>query len=194
MSLRHAILGLLAEHPASGYDLMKTLTQSLANVWPATQSQVYSELTRLANEGLLTAAAEGPRRRKEYAITPSGRHELHHWLTELEPERTRRSDMLLRVFFLGTLTTQEARDFLLREASAADDSRRALDHLMRSTAWKDGENLSLYGRLALEYGLRLAAMKNQWAAWAADQLNTHPLNESQHTSTPNSQRNHTEEQ
>ncbi len=41
MSLRHALLGLLSEGPASGYDLLKLFDNSLANVWPATQSQLY---------------------------------------------------------------------------------------------------------------------------------------------------------
>jgi DNA-binding PadR family transcriptional regulator len=36
MSLRHALLGLLANRTASGYDLMKLFGTSLANVWPAT--------------------------------------------------------------------------------------------------------------------------------------------------------------
>src|SRR5262245_25440386 len=48
MSLPHALLGLLARHPASGYDLRKLFDTSLAFVWPATQSQLYAELTRLA--------------------------------------------------------------------------------------------------------------------------------------------------
>ncbi|GAA3053757.1 hypothetical protein GCM10020000_39620 [Streptomyces olivoverticillatus] len=61
MSLRHAMLGLLADRPASGYDLMKRFETSLSNVWPATQSQVYGELGKLAKSGLLKVAAEGPR-------------------------------------------------------------------------------------------------------------------------------------
>src|SRR5882757_5747211 len=96
MSLRHAVLGLLAERPASGYDLMKLFETSLANVWPATQSQVYGEMGKLATAGLLTVSAEGPRGRKEYAITDQGLAELRHWLTETEPERVRRSETLLR--------------------------------------------------------------------------------------------------
>lgn len=60
MSLRHAVLGLLAESPASGYDLMKMFNASLANVWPATQSQVYGELTKLTTAGLVEVAAHGP--------------------------------------------------------------------------------------------------------------------------------------
>lgn len=59
MSLRHALLGLLSERPASGYDLLKLFDTSLAAVWPATQSQIYTELTKLAASGLITVAAEG---------------------------------------------------------------------------------------------------------------------------------------
>src|SRR3954470_14899990 len=104
MSLRHAALGLLSEGPASGYDLLKIFEISLANVWPATQSQLYGELGKLADAGFVTVVAEGPRGRKEYAITDAGRAELHRWLIEVEPTPVaRRSDMLLRVFFLGVL-------------------------------------------------------------------------------------------
>src|SRR5438093_632739 len=48
MSLRHALLGLLADHPMTGYDLTRTFDRSLANVWPASHSQIYPELARLS--------------------------------------------------------------------------------------------------------------------------------------------------
>ncbi|MBA3728896.1 MAG: PadR family transcriptional regulator, partial [Actinobacteria bacterium] len=44
MSLRHALLGLLAERPMSGYDLTKVFDSSLAYVWSAKHSQIYPEL------------------------------------------------------------------------------------------------------------------------------------------------------
>ena len=43
-----AALGLLAQEPGSGYDLLKHFEKSMANVWPATQSQLYGELNKLA--------------------------------------------------------------------------------------------------------------------------------------------------
>jgi hypothetical protein len=43
------------------------------DVWPATQSQLYAELGRLTDAALITVGAEGPRGRKEYAITDAGR-------------------------------------------------------------------------------------------------------------------------
>ena len=76
-----AALGLLAQHPGSGYDLLKTFEKSMANVWPATQSQLYGELNKLADAGLIEVADIGPRGRKEYRITPAGRAELLRWMT-----------------------------------------------------------------------------------------------------------------
>ncbi|MFJ8675880.1 PadR family transcriptional regulator [Streptomyces sp. NPDC093589] len=171
MSLRHAVLGLLAEAPASGYDLMKTFNASLANVWPATQSQVYGELTKLTAAGMATVAAEGPRGRKEYAITEEGLGELRHWLTDVEPAGHARHDGLLRVFFLGVLTPLEARAYLLQRAEAAAGDHAGLVEIDETTPWDD-DMISVYGRIALEYGLRQSAMQEEWAHWAAEEINS----------------------
>ncbi|WP_432170081.1 PadR family transcriptional regulator [Streptomyces sp. 1222.5] len=169
MSLRHALLGLLSERPASGYDLLKTFETSLANVWPATQSQIYTELTRLAGSGLITVAAEGPRGRKEYRITDEGMAELRHWLTEVAPQRNTRSDILLRVFFLGVLRPDQAHAYLTELIAMSEEGHERLRQLHDSIDWDD-DNLSVYGRIALEYGLRFNAMRREWAEWAADQI------------------------
>ncbi|WP_438292740.1 PadR family transcriptional regulator [Streptomyces sp. HUAS TT7] len=169
MSLRHAVLGLLTNRPASGYDLMKLFETSLAHVWSATQSQVYGELGKLAEGGLVEVSAEGPRGRKEYAITEAGRSELHRWLTEVEPVRTRRSDSLLRVFFLGELTRVEAKAYLLTEAERSAQQLAGLKEAESAIDWGD-DPISVHGRLALEYGKRLSAMHEEWARWAAEQL------------------------
>ena len=81
VSLRYATLGLLAQHPGSGYDLLKRFEVSMANVWPATQSQLYGELNKLAADGLIEVTNVGPRGRKEYGITDSGRVDLLAWIT-----------------------------------------------------------------------------------------------------------------
>lgn len=169
MSLRHALLGLLSERPASGYDLLKLFETSLATAWPATQSQIYTELTKLAGAGLITVAAEGPRGRKEYALADEGLAELRHWLTETKPQRNTRSDILLRVFFLGVLTPEQARGYLAELIELSDQGYQGLRRLEESVDWDDG-NLSVYGRIALEYGLRFNAMRREWAEWAAGQI------------------------
>ncbi|MER6063551.1 PadR family transcriptional regulator [Streptomyces sp. NPDC001792] len=169
MSLRHALLGLLSDRRASGYDLLKTFETSLANVWPATQSQIYTELTKLAGSGLITVAAEGPRGRKEYEITDAGMAELRHWLTEVPPQRVIRSDILLRVFFLGVLSPEQARAYLTDLTAMSQAGYDQLRRLADSVDWDEG-NLSVHGRIALEYGLRFNAMRREWAEWAAEQI------------------------
>src|ERR1700742_4136460 len=76
VSLRIAALGLLAQEPGSGYDLLKHFEKSMANVWPATQSQLYGELNKLADAGLIEVSDIGPRGRKEYRVTDAGHEEL----------------------------------------------------------------------------------------------------------------------
>src|SRR2546423_12038949 len=89
MSLRHGLLGLLADRQGSGWDLLKRFDSSLAFVWPATQSQLYTELNRMADDHLVEVTATGARNRKEYAITTEGREELRRWITHVGPQRKR---------------------------------------------------------------------------------------------------------
>lgn len=169
MSLRHAALGLLAHGPASGYDLLRVFQRSLANVWPATQSQLYAELGKLADAGLVTVSAEGARGRKEYAVTDAGRAELRHWLTDVAPTAVRRSDMLLRVFFLDQVEPAAAETYLRHRLAAAIDFHAELSQV-KETIPTDDDALAVYGRIALEWGLRYSTMQREWAEWAIKEL------------------------
>lgn len=170
MSLKHAALGLLTRGPASGYDLLQVFQGSLANVWPATQSQLYAELGRLADTGLVTVSAEGARGRKEYALTDEGLAELRHWLVDVEPTAVRRSDMLLRVFFLDVVDAGQAEAFLRARVKSATDLHDQLQ-VVRDTIPDEPDNpLVLYGLLAMEWGLRFSAMQQEWAEWAAEEV------------------------
>jgi len=169
VSLRHGLLGLLVDGPASGYDLLKIFEQSLAFVWPATQSQLYGELNRLADDGLVVVSDEGQRRRKEYTITPAGRADLEHWLTDIEPNRIRRNDAMLRVFFLGTLEPVQAKAYLEREAAVHEAFEQLLIDQARDTNWEAG-TFNRYGRLVIESGIRYAHTQGEWARWAAGEI------------------------
>ena len=170
MSLRHAMLGLLSAGPASGYDLLKTFEISLASVWPATQSQLYAELGRLSKEGLVRVVAEGPRGRKEYEITEEGLAELRHWLIEVPPNQSRRSDMLLRIFFLDQVDADAARGYLEGLAEQAVEEHDQLRGIRESVISEGDDALRLHGDIALEWGLRLTAAQRDWAEWAAARI------------------------
>jgi Virulence activator alpha C-term len=96
--------------------------------------------------------------------------ELRRWLTKTRPEQPRRSDTLLRVFFLGLLTPEQRREFLGQQAEQAAAHHAELQRLQESVGWNEPGTLTANGRLALEYGLRLTAMQEEWARWAAKQI------------------------
>ena len=163
MSLRFAALGLLAQHPGSGYDLLKRFEKSMANVWPATQSQLYGELNKLAADGLIEVTDIGPRGRKEYQVTDAGRTELIRWVTNPRDDPPHRSAALLRVFLLGEIPPEQAREYMAGVANHADSELRRLQDLRDALApWGDSD-AEFYGGAALEYGLRAAAMEGDWA-------------------------------
>ena len=164
VSLRIAALGLLAQHPGSGYDLLKRFEKSMANVWPATQSQLYGELNKLAEAGLIEVTDIGPRGRKEYGVTDAGRAELLRWVTNPQDDPPYRSAELLRVFLLGEIPPAQAREHMVSVAEHADAQLKRYQELRDCVDWDD-DDADFYGRTALEYGLRRAAMEAEWARW-----------------------------
>ena len=171
VSLRHAALGLLSRGPASGYDLLKVFEASMANVWPATQSQLYGELNKLAEAGLIEVSQVGPRGRKEYAITAAGRDELHRWMTSPREDPTFRSAQLLRVFLLDELPREQARKYLTALRAYADGEHQRYEQIRDSYDWSAGDE-AFFARAALENGLRFTRMESQWAGWVLDELDT----------------------
>ena len=97
-----AILGLLTWGPMTGYELKNTLESSVSNFWSESFGQIYPELRRLAENGLVTSANEGEetgKSRRRYAITEAGRAALRNWLAEPPKHRPPRNELLLKVFF-----------------------------------------------------------------------------------------------
>jgi DNA-binding PadR family transcriptional regulator len=169
VSLRYATLGLLAQHPASGYDLLKRFEASMGNVWPATQSQLYGELNKLAADGLIEVTAVGARGRKEYAVTDAGRTDLRAWVTRAaEPTPIRRPD-ILRVFLLSEVPGDDARAHVGGIADHAEQALARFEAIRDSVPWDDSPG-DFYARAALEYGIRSAALEAEWAHWLLGEI------------------------
>ena len=101
MSLRHAVLGLLSTQPSTGYELTNRFDVSLANAWHASHSQIYPELARLEEAGMVEVVGEGARNSRTFGITPAGREELRRWLVETEPNRAQRNETAVRWFLVA---------------------------------------------------------------------------------------------
>lgn len=172
MSLRHAVLGLLAETPRSGYDLIKEFESSLAFVWPAQASQIYGELTKLGEAGLIEVTGTGARNRREYGITDAGRAELKEWLTGAGADSVYRSAALLRVFLLWMLPREEGAAYLT-EFGHRNQERRAYLESVRDEAEWTGNPVQLCQWLVTEFGIRTSESSAAWADWAVATLLEH---------------------
>lgn len=166
--LRGALLGLVARGPRSGYDLAKIFSATLANVWGTSHSQIYPELVAMEAEGLLATGEVGPRGRKPYVLTASGREALDRWLHQPPRRSSQRSEALLRMFFLGLLEPEEARAFLERER---DYHRAQLDVYLEDLSSERPDVPAWWtGGLMLELGVRYEEMFLDWLERALDTI------------------------
>ena len=52
--LKYVILGLLEQGEKSGYDIKNCFNEEIGEFWSAKHSQIYPELRKLTEEGLIT--------------------------------------------------------------------------------------------------------------------------------------------
>lgn len=139
MTVRHAILALLAQRPRHGYDL-RTAFEAVAGGeenWAVKPAQVYTTLTRLEKSGFVTEQSveqdAGPEKRI-YAITAEGRTALQDWFAEGTPPEHQRDAFFLKLMLAlvsgaadpyRMISTQ--RTLLYRELHAITNRRVRVD-------------------------------------------------------------------
>ena len=100
MSLRDAVLAALLEAEASGYDLSKSFDASVANFWMATPQQLYRELDRLAEQGLIQARIVHQERRpnkRMYSLTEAGLEAIHQFTAKAPKPCVIRDELMVKV-------------------------------------------------------------------------------------------------
>lgn len=168
MSLRHGLLGLLAEGPASGYDLAQRFQEALGPVWPARHPKIYAELARLLDGGLIELDSEGARGRKSYRITENGLAEVRRWLTEEDVDHTLRVEPLLRSFFFWLMDSEDLDRHLEQEEKFFSDTAAMYRELAAAKDRGDfgTEPHNRSKRISIEAGIRLYDALAEWAEWA----------------------------
>jgi DNA-binding PadR family transcriptional regulator len=81
MSVRQALLALLEEGPMYGYQLRSEFERRTGATWPLNVGQVYTTLTRLERDGLVTGSGADGEGHVVYEVTPAGRDEVAVWFT-----------------------------------------------------------------------------------------------------------------
>jgi DNA-binding PadR family transcriptional regulator len=140
----YVVLGLVEIcQPATPYDIKRTAELSTSDFWAVAHTQLYSECSRLAREGLLDEDQEpAGRRRKVYRLTEAGRIALDAWRQEPAGGPLELRDPgVLKLFFGADPRTLAKAQLAIHEEKLAGYRERA--------------KLPLSGgmRLALECGL-----------------------------------------
>jgi DNA-binding PadR family transcriptional regulator len=140
MSVRFAILGLLAQHPRHGYELRSAFSAVVGGDenWDVKPAQIYTTLERLEEAGLVRRSSdlgEGDEPgRRIYAVTAEGSRALKEWFASgVTPEHQRDE------FFVKLMTglvsgkadpaqlIQTQRAHLFQELHAATTQRDSYD-------------------------------------------------------------------
>src|SRR5689334_15964133 len=170
MSLPHALLGLLAVAPSTGYELTKAFAGDFGRyAWQAGHTSIYPELARLAESDLIEVTHEGARGSRTYAVTDAGRAELRSWLFAPPGQGKVRNELVLRMFLLSALEPADARELLGRIATSTEREAAELRRV-RAEAGPVRLGPEGFGQLAAEYGLRQYEAVHEWAVWASHQL------------------------
>jgi DNA-binding PadR family transcriptional regulator len=116
MSLRDAVLAALLDAEASGYDLAKSFDASVANFWMATPQQLYRELDRLAEQGLIQARVVEQERRpnkRMYSLTEAGREAIHRFTARAPKPGVIRDELMVKVSAADAGDAKAVYDFVV---------------------------------------------------------------------------------
>ena len=157
------ILGMVRMGKRTGYEIKQLVDVSARFFWTTSYGQIYPELKRLEEAGLISGepTPTGGRSRTVYSLTPAGDTALNRWLDardELVWEL--RDEGLLKLFFSEGRDPGDVREHL---HSVRERSESVAAHL-RSLRTDAGNPDAPGPRMVLEFGIAF----NEWLAeyWA----------------------------
>jgi DNA-binding PadR family transcriptional regulator len=158
------VLGLLSLGPRSGYDIKTVVDRSTRFFWAASYGQIYPELRRLEEEGLIEGedASNGARGRRTYRLTEAGEEALRVWLLGSTTTIELRDESLLRLFFADALPREQALELLEGRKRGHEEYVEVL-RAIDARPGTDPEFVDLVLRWGIEF--------NEWGAkWCQQQL------------------------
>jgi PadR family transcriptional regulator, regulatory protein AphA len=156
----YVILGFTCDEPRSGYEIKALVDTSTRFFWAASYGQIYPELKRLAEMGLVVGSdtPTGGRKRTVYEITADGEEELKAWLRRPPETYELRDEGLLKLFFAEVLEPAEAVE-IVRSMRA---HRLAANAQLRQLRPLADEHETKFPLLVLESGLEFTEWFADW--------------------------------
>src|SRR3954470_2845523 len=116
--MRHAVLALLADEPAHGYEIRRGLEERFGAVLaPINAGQVYTTLQRLERDELVSddaVAQAGRPDKRVYRLTEAGRRALEEWLGTASAPTRLRDDFFMKLVFAHAIGIADPRELIAR--------------------------------------------------------------------------------
>ncbi|HET7629182.1 MAG TPA: PadR family transcriptional regulator [Bacillales bacterium] len=169
MSLRYAILGLLSEQDASGYELTQRFKETMIHFWHAHHTQIYRELAKMEQEELVghrDVHQDDHPDKKVYSITDEGFLALLKWLTEGEIAPPKLKDgRLLKISLFHLISADKAIAQLEKSKKDHKETLKSMKEWKKHYSSEFLEN-QIGEYLTLEYGIRSMTTWIEWSDWA----------------------------
>lgn len=156
-----SLLGFLHDGPMSGWDLAAVAQTVIGAFWSLTQSQVYRELDRMVDAGMVEAGETGPRNRRPHAITDAGREAFAAWVNEDPGTEQIRFPLLLTVSFGRHLPPARLRA-IVEDHRRVHAARLAEYEQQHAAATATGMEPDPYALATLEFGLAHERSVMEW--------------------------------
>jgi PadR family transcriptional regulator AphA len=131
------VLGMVRIGANSGYQIKRSAELSVRFFWALSPVQIYAELKRLEETGLIHGQDDprGGRQRRIYQITSDGESALHDWLLlRNEPKMEWRDEGLLKLFFADALAPADALSAIRAIRSRSERFKRCFDEVIEPAA------------------------------------------------------------
>jgi len=158
VSVKAALLALLADGSRYGYQLKAEFDAATGSAWPLNVGQVYSTLQRLERDELVEADGEpDDDGRQPYRLTRAGKHVVDEWFaTPIDTPSAGRDEVSIKM--LMAIATGVAANEVLRQQRVA-----AMSHLQALTAQKaTTSRANLATRLQIDRNVLLAEAQIRW--------------------------------
>jgi DNA-binding PadR family transcriptional regulator len=160
MSLLDAVLAALLEGESSGYDLAKGFDASVANFWMATPQQLYRELERLAEQGLIQARIVHQERRpnkRMFSLTDGGREAIRAFTGRSPKPSVIRDELMIKVQAADAGDAAAVRDFIIERREWAEAKLQRYERLRHRLL--DGRSEAEFVATAQRIGPYLTLMR-----------------------------------
>ncbi|MDI3402409.1 PadR family transcriptional regulator [Streptomyces cavernicola] len=150
MTLRHAVLAALLDEERSGYQLAKAFDMGVANFWYAKPQQLYAELTRLEQGGLVSGrevVQAGRPNKRLFTVTDTGLAELEEFTAAAAKPSVLRDDLMVKVQAADSVDTDHLIARLTERIGFARTKAELFEHLLRTMRGdRSEEDFLLHGR------------------------------------------------